>query len=92
MNIFNKILNKETSIAIIGLGYVGLPLAVAFAKKTKVIGFDVDANKLEKLQQGIDPNGELDNSVFQETDLVFTDNEQLLADASFYIITVPHPH
>lgn len=91
MNIYTKIVNKETKLAIIGLGYVGLPLAVAFAKKATVIGFDIDSNKLEKLQQGTDPNGELDNSVFHEINLEFTNEEKPLSEAGFYIVTVPTP-
>ena len=91
MNIYSKIVKKQTKVAIIGLGYVGLPLAVEFAKKTKVIGFDVDEGKLEKLQQAIDPNGELESEDFENLDILFTSNDKQLKDAGFYIVTVPTP-
>ena len=91
MNIYSKIVKKQTKVAIIGLGYVGLPLAVEFAKKTKVIGFDVDEGKLDKLQQSIDPNGELESEDFENLDILFTSNDKQLKDAGFYIVTVPTP-
>ena len=91
MNIYSKIVKKQTKVAIIGLGYVGLPLAVEFAKKTKVIGFDVDEGKLDKLQQAIDPNGELESEDFENLDILFTSNDKQLKDAGFYIVTVPTP-
>lgn len=91
MDIYTKIIRKETKIAVIGLGYVGLPLAVAFARKADVIGFDVDEKKLQSLQKGTDPNGELYTSEFQDVKIQFTNQETALGEAGFYIITVPTP-
>ncbi len=62
----NKIINKETSISLIGLGYVGLPIALAFAKKVKVIGFDINAKRVEMMKNHIDPSEELESSDFEE--------------------------
>lgn len=78
-------------IAVIGLGYVGMPLAVAFAKHFDVIGFDVDKDKIEKYKNYIDPTGEIGEEGLRQTNMKFTDNETDLENADFYIITVPTP-
>ena len=82
---------KETALAVIGLGYVGLPLALAFARKIKVIGFDIDERRLKLLNQNIDPSGELESEAFDGCDIQFTSDKSLLANASFFVVTVPTP-
>lgn len=90
-SIFSKLKNKEASLAVIGLGYVGLPIALAFAKKIKVVGFDINAKRVEMMKNNVDPSGELESSDFQNSDIEFTDNLDVLKKASFYIVTVPTP-
>ncbi|WP_105993033.1 nucleotide sugar dehydrogenase [Staphylococcus simulans] len=82
---------RETKIAVIGMGYVGMPLAIAFAKHFDVIGFDIDKNKINKYQRHVDPTGEVGEEVLKNTTLKFTSEEKDLADANFFIITVPTP-
>ena len=89
MSISSEIFAKEKSISIIGLGYVGLPLALEFAKKFKVIGFDVNAERIEMMRSGIDPSKEVASNDFEEKDITFTSNEQDLAKAHFHIVAVP---
>jgi UDP-N-acetyl-D-galactosamine dehydrogenase len=91
MSIYNKILKKETSVAIIGLGYVGLPIALAFAKKIKVIGFDINEARVGLMKKGIDPSNELTKKDFAGSDIVFTHKPEDLKKASFFIIAVPTP-
>lgn len=86
-----RIINKETGIAIIGLGYVGLPVALEFARKTKVIGFDANPAKIEKLKHHEDTSGEIGSKAFLDTDILFTNDTEELKKASFYIIAVPTP-
>lgn len=86
-----KLFAKETKLAVIGLGYVGLPIALAFAKKIKVVGFDINVKRVEMMKKGEDPSGELDSSVFNGTDILITSNPKDLADCTFYIIGVPTP-
>ena len=88
---FKNIQNKECSIALVGLGYVGLPLALALAKKCRVIGFEVDPHRLHKLQKGVDPSRELGPRAFAHTDILFTDSLDRLGEARFYIVAVPTP-
>jgi UDP-N-acetyl-D-glucosamine/UDP-N-acetyl-D-galactosamine dehydrogenase len=91
MNIYDKLLNKEVSLSVIGLGYVGLPIALEFARKVKVIGFDIKQERLALMQQGIDPSQELSSEAFQGCDILFTSNLQDLKKAAFHIIAVPTP-
>jgi UDP-N-acetyl-D-galactosamine dehydrogenase len=86
-----EILDKKKKIALIGLGYVGLPIALAFAKKVKVIGFDINSKRVDMMKKGIDPSGELPASEFEGCDITFTDSLDVLKEASFYIIAVPTP-
>ena len=72
MSIYNKIIKKESTVAVIGLGYVGLPIALAFARKIKVIGFDINAKRVEMMKKGIDPSNELTKKDFTNTDITFT--------------------
>lgn len=88
---FNSLLQKNTKLAVIGLGYVGLPLALAFGKKLTVIGFDINAARIKSLQKKIDTSAECSNESFLHTDIVFTDDASALSDASFFIVAVPTP-
>jgi len=85
----NKIKNKEAKIAVIGLGYVGLPIALAFAKKVKVIGFDINDDRVKMMQKNIDPSQELEAKDFEGCDIEFTSSIDVLKQASFFIVAVP---
>ena len=88
---YTKLLDKQTKLALIGLGYVGLPIAMEFAKHVSVIGFDINEDRLDKLRNGIDPCGELSSEVFEHKDITFTSSIEKLREASFYVIAVPTP-
>ena len=88
---YSSIVNKESKIAIIGLGYVGLPIALEFAKKVSVIGFDISAARVEMMKHGIDPSNELEKKDFEGCDIVFTDQLEDLKAAKFFIVAVPTP-
>jgi UDP-N-acetyl-D-galactosamine dehydrogenase len=87
----DKLLKKQESLAVIGLGYVGLPIALAFAKKMKVIGFDINSKRVAMMKKGIDPSKELTKKDFQGCDIEFTDSLSVLKKAKFFIIAVPTP-
>lgn len=91
MNIYEKIIRKEARIAVIGLGYVGLPIALAFARKVKVIGFDINEKRVNMMKKGIDPSNELSKKDFQGTDIEFTHKLDDLKKAQFFIVAVPTP-
>lgn len=91
MNLFDKINNREEKISLVGLGYVGMPIAVAFAKKVNVIGFDISAEKVELYNSGIDPTKEVGDVVIKETTVEFTADESKLREAKFHIVAVPTP-
>lgn len=86
-----ELLQKKKKLAVLGLGYVGLPIALEFARKVSVIGFDINEARLDKMRQGIDPSGELDTAAFKGCDIKFTSSLDELKEASFYIVTVPTP-
>lgn len=88
---YNKLKNKEAKIGVIGLGYVGLPIAIEFAKKFSVIGFDINKRTIELLKNRIDPADEVAPEEFEGTDIVFTNDVEVLKQASFYIVAVPTP-
>ena len=88
---YNKLVNKNAKLALVGLGYVGLPIALEFAKKISVIGFDINEDRLAKMREGIDPCGELDSSAFENVDIEFTSSIEKLKEASFFIVAVPTP-
>jgi len=88
---YKELLDKKSKLAVIGLGYVGLPIALEFAKKIKVIGFDINARRVQMMQKKVDPSKELDASAFDNCDIEFTDQIEVLKDAKFYIIAVPTP-
>lgn len=91
MGIYEKILKKEASVAVIGLGYVGLPIALAFAKKVKVIGFDINEKRVNMMKKGIDPSNELSKKEFAGADILFTHKLEDLKKANFFIVAVPTP-
>lgn len=91
MNLYEKIVNREEKIALVGLGYVGMPIAVAFAKKVDVIGFDLNAKKIELYKLGVDPTNEVGNEVIAKTAVDFTADETRLKEAKFHIVAVPTP-
>lgn len=91
MNLYDKILNKQEKISLIGLGYVGMPIAVSFAKKVDVIGFDVNIDKISLYKSGIDPTKEVGDEVINNTSVDFTSDETRLREAKFHIVAVPTP-
>lgn len=91
MNLFEKICNYEEKVSLIGLGYVGMPIAVAFAKKIDVIGFDINEEKIDLYTKGIDPTKEVGNEVIRKTTVDFTSDETRLREAKFHIVAVPTP-
>lgn len=88
---YQQLVSKEKKIAIIGLGYVGLPIALAFAKKISVIGFDINAQRVDMMKKNIDPSNELDAAAFENCDIQFTANIEDLRAASFFVVAVPTP-
>ena len=91
MNLYEKIVNREEKISLVGLGYVGMPIAVAFAKKTQVIGYDYNAAKIDLYKSGIDPTNEVGNDVIKNTTVQFTNDPSMLRQAKFHIVAVPTP-
>lgn len=90
-NLYQEIVTKQANISLIGLGYVGMPIAVAFAKKINVIGFDISSEKVELYKNGIDPTKEVGNEAIKQTTVEFTSNEEDLKKAKFHIVAVPTP-
>ena len=90
-DVYEELINKETKISLIGLGYVGMPVAIAFAKKLEVIGFDIDKQKIEEYKRGKDPTNEVGDQAIKETTVHFTADARRLIDAKFHIVAVPTP-
>ena len=88
---YDQIVAKEAKIAVIGLGYVGLPIALEFAKKVSVVGFDIKKDRVEMIRQKKDPSNEMPTSAFEGCDIYFTADIEEIKDARFYIVTVPTP-
>ncbi|MBS1509822.1 MAG: nucleotide sugar dehydrogenase [Bacteroidetes bacterium] len=88
---YQDLLDKKKKLAVIGLGYVGLPIALEFAKKIKVIGFDINAKRVEMMRNKIDPSQELESSAFDNCDIEFTNDLDVLRQANFFIVAVPTP-
>ncbi|MDB5197695.1 MAG: UDP-N-acetyl-D-galactosamine dehydrogenase [Flaviaesturariibacter sp.] len=88
---YQDLLDKRAKLAVVGLGYVGLPIALEFAKRISVIGFDINAQRVELMRRGIDPSNELEASAFQGCDITFTDSLDVLGEANFFVIAVPTP-
>jgi UDP-N-acetyl-D-galactosamine dehydrogenase len=89
--VYPQLLAKEKSLAVIGLGYVGLPIALLFAKKLKVIGFDINAERVAMMRRREDPSGEMHPEDFDGCDITFTSSEADLRQASFFVVAVPTP-
>ncbi len=88
---YQDIISKKRKVAVIGLGYVGLPIALEFAKKVSVIGFDINKSRVDMMKNNVDPSGELDADAFKGCDITFTDSLDELKTASFFIVAVPTP-
>ena len=91
MGLYEKIVNGEEKLSLVGLGYVGMPIAVAFARKINVIGFDLNAAKIDLYKSGIDPTNEVGNDVIKNTKVDFTADPAKLKEAKFHIVAVPTP-
>lgn len=88
---YNSLIKKEAKLAVIGLGYVGLPIALAFAKKISVIGFDISEHRVSLMNNNIDPSNELEKEAFDGCDITFTSSLEVLQEARFFIVAVPTP-
>ena len=91
MSLFEDIKNRKEKLAVVGLGYVGMPIAVEFAKKAEVIGFDTNSSKIDLYNSGKDPTNEVGNDAIRETTVLFTSDEEKLKEARFFIVAVPTP-
>ncbi len=91
MSLYEKIIKGEEKISLVGLGYVGMPIAVAFAKKVPVIGYDLNAKKIALYQSGVDPTNEVGDEAIKATTVEFTADETRLKEAKFHIVAVPTP-
>lgn len=91
MNLYEKLVKGEEKLSLVGLGYVGMPIAVAFAKKIQVVGFDLNQEKIRLYQDGIDPTKEVGNDVIKSTTVSFTADPARLREAKFHIVAVPTP-
>lgn len=91
MSLYDRIVKGEEKISLVGLGYVGMPIAVAFARKVKVIGFDLNQEKIKLYQSGIDPTREVGDEAIKETKVEFTADPTRLKEAKFHIVAVPTP-
>ncbi len=88
---YNRLCNKQASIALVGLGYVGLPIALEFAKSFKVIGYDINADRVAMMKNGVDPSGELSAEAFKNRDIQFTSVSETLDKAEVIVVAVPTP-
>jgi len=91
MDIYKKLISREAKLSLIGLGYVGLPIALEFARKIQVIGFDISEERIQKMKQKTDPSDELGPEAFEGCDILFTSNPEDLKGAAFHIVAVPTP-
>ncbi|MBP3817226.1 MAG: nucleotide sugar dehydrogenase [Butyrivibrio sp.] len=91
MTLYEKLLNREEKLSLVGLGYVGMPIAIAFAKKINVIGFDLNSKKIELYKSGIDPTHEVGDEIVKKSTVEFTSDETRLREAKFHIVAVPTP-
>jgi UDP-N-acetyl-D-galactosamine dehydrogenase len=91
MDVYNELLKNKTKLSVIGLGYVGLPIALEFAKKIAVIGFDIKADRVEMMKKKIDPSEELSSAAFDGCNIKFTADPDDLKEATFHIVAVPTP-
>lgn len=91
MDLYRRLISGEEKLSLVGLGYVGMPIAVAFAKKVDVIGFDLNEKKIELYKRGIDPTHEVGDDVIRDTNVEFSSDERKLREAKFHIVAVPTP-
>ncbi len=91
VKIYKDLTGKKAKLAVIGLGYVGLPIALEFAKKISVIGFDINKRRIGMMREGLDPSKEVPVEEFKNRDIVFTDDLAVLKEARFFIVAVPTP-
>ena len=91
MDLYEKLVSGEEKLSLVGLGYVGMPIAVAFARKIKVVGFDLNAEKIALYQSGVDPTNEVGDEVIRNTKVDFTADPTKLKEAKFHIVAVPTP-
>jgi len=91
MDIYNDLLNHKTKLSLVGLGYVGMPIAVAFSNKVDVVGFDINKHKIDLYKSGIDPTKEVGNEIIASCKVDFTSDENRLREAKFHIVAVPTP-
>ena len=91
MGLYEQIVARKEKIALVGLGYVGMPIAVAFARKADVIGFDLNQEKIKLYKSGIDPTKEVGDEAIRDTSVQFTSDEEVLDEAKFFIVAVPTP-
>src|SRR5699024_8221236 len=89
--LYEQIINREEKVSLVGLGYVGMPIAVAFAKKVDVLGFDLNTEKIELYKQGFDPTNEVGDQAIKDTTVDFTADASRLKEAKFHIVAVPTP-
>jgi len=89
--IYTNLINKESKLALVGLGYVGLPIALEFAKRVKVVGFDINQARVDMMRRGEDPSRELEAADFENRDITFTADINELKDVNFFIVAVPTP-
>ena len=91
MDLYEKLVEREEKLSLVGLGYVGMPIAVAFARKIDVIGFDLNKTKIDLYRSGVDPTKEVGDDVIKSTKVDFTADEARLKEAKFHIVAVPTP-
>lgn len=91
MSMYKDLVDRKEKLAVIGLGYVGLPIALEFARKISVIGFDINEKRIDMMKQGIDPSNELEKEAFKDCDITFTNSLDVLRQAKFFIVAVPTP-
>ena len=91
MSIYEKLVSKQEKLCVIGLGYVGMPIAISFAKHIDVVGFDINKNKINLYKSGIDPTDEVGNQAIKDSTMVFTNDESQIRTAKFHIVAVPTP-
>ncbi|HXD77221.1 MAG TPA: nucleotide sugar dehydrogenase [Puia sp.] len=89
--IYDDLLERRSKLAVIGLGYVGLPIALEFARRISVIGFDINSRRIEMMRNHLDPSKEVDPAAFAGRDIVFTDDVEVLKQARFFVVAVPTP-
>ncbi len=88
---YQELIDKKAKLAVIGLGYVGLPIALEFARHVSVIGFDINEKRIDLMKKGIDPSNELEKEAFEGCDITFTNSLDVLREAKFFVVAVPTP-